>query len=68
MGGAVRGYALIEREGIANDKIRLKNMYFGLKDQVPILKVADSNLFPTKSNFLSVASGDSDIEDIFLSP
>jgi hypothetical protein len=60
LAGAVKGYASVEREGIPNDKVRLKNIYFGLKDQIPIVKIADSNLFPSKSNFLAVADGDRD--------
>jgi hypothetical protein len=32
------------------------------------VKVADSNLFPSKPNFLAVLANDPDQEDVFLAP
>ena len=48
--GTVKGYAALEEQKIPNDKVRVKNIYFGLKDKDPYIKVIDSKLFPTKSN------------------
>lgn len=68
LAGSIKGFASIEAEGFQNNKIRLKNIYFGLKDQIPIVKVADSNLFRTKANVDMIRLRDSDTDDIFLSP
>jgi hypothetical protein len=68
LAGAIKGYASVEAQGFSNSKIRLKNIYFGLKDQTPIVKIADSNLFRTKPNVDMIRLRDSDTEDIFLSP
>jgi hypothetical protein len=48
--------------------VRLGNIYFGLKDQIPIVKVADSNLFPSKPNLMTIFEGDRDQKDVFLAP
>lgn len=50
LAGSVKGFASVEALGIPTNKVRLRNIYFGLKEQTPIIKIADSNLFPTKSN------------------
>lgn len=54
--------------GIPTNKVRLRNIYFGLKDQTPIIKVADSNLFPTRPNAEAIRNREEDNDDIFLSP
>lgn len=48
--GAIRGYAFLEELNLINDKIRIKNIYFGLKEKDPCIKITDSKLFPTSSN------------------
>lgn len=68
LAGAVKGFASVEAQGFLNNKIRLKNIYFGLKDQTPIVKVADSNLFRTRANVDMIRLRESDTDDIFLSP
>lgn len=68
LSGAVRGFAALEKLGIPNDKIKLKNVYFGLKEQTPIVKVADSHMFAIRSNCENVRMKDPSTDDIFLSP
>jgi hypothetical protein len=54
----IKGYALIEREGesigqsslFRNDKIRLKNIFFGIKNKESLIKIAESSLLNEKSN------------------
>jgi hypothetical protein len=53
---------------IPNDKVRLKNIYFGIKDKSTNIKVIDSKLFPTDNNFLAIKNNHEDTQDIFLSP
>ena len=48
--GTVKGYAALEEQKIPNDKVRIRNIYFGLKEKDPFIKVVDSKLFPTKTN------------------
>lgn len=36
----VRGYSNIEKAGFQTDKIRLKNIFIGIKNRQPIIKVA----------------------------
>ena len=48
--GSIRGYSSLEVLSIPNDKVRLKNIYFGIKDKSPIVKVIDSKLFPDQNN------------------
>ena len=52
--GAIRGYAALEEKKVANDKVRLRNIYFGIKDKSPITKIVDSKLFPTENNLTVV--------------
>lgn len=52
--GAIRGYSALEASAIPNDKVRLQNIYFGIKDKLPIVKVIDSKLFPSDNNVTAV--------------
>ena len=54
MAGAIRGYASLEENKIPNDKVRLRNIYFGIKDKSPITKIIDSRLFPSDNNVTTV--------------
>ena len=66
--GAIRGYSALETISIPNDKVRLKNIYFGIKDKSPIVKVIDSKLFPDQNNIGAVKSRTGSLDDIFLAP
>ena len=66
--GAIRGYSSHEALSIPNDKVRLKNIYFGIKDKSPIVKVIDSKLFPDPNNVSTVKNRAANHEDIFLAP
>ena len=68
MAGAIRGYAALEEQKIPNDKVRLRNIYFGIKDKSPITKIVDSRLFPTDNNLTTVKKKSGPRDDIFLSP
>lgn len=52
----VKGYGLIERNRhedgaiFKNDKIRLKNIFFGIKNKESLIKVPESSLLSEKSN------------------
>lgn len=48
--------------------MRLKNIYFGIKDKSTNIKVIDSKLFPTDNNLTAVKNKSEDIQDVFLSP
>lgn len=52
--GAVKGYAALEAANIPNDKVRLRNIYFGVKDKQTNVKVIDSKLFPNANNITAV--------------
>lgn len=67
LAGAIRGYSALEDAKIPNDKVRLKNIYFGIKDRGSIVKVIDSKLFPTENNIKAIRSRDGN-DDIFLAP
>lgn len=57
MVGALKGYAALEQYKVANDKVRLNNIYFGLtENNLTITKVIDSNLFPTPTNLQAIRS------------
>lgn len=47
---AIKGYAAIERAGFKTDKVRLRNIFVGIKDKEPIIKVAETNLIAPESN------------------
>lgn len=66
--GAIRGYSSLEGQQIPNDKVRLKNIYFGIKDKSTNIKVIDSKLFPTDNNINAVKNRKDDIQDVFLAP
>lgn len=68
MAGAIRGYAALEEHKIPNDKVRLKNIYFGIKEKAPITKIIDSKLFPTDNNLNAIKSKSGPNDDIFLAP
>ena len=68
MAGAIRGYAALEERKIPNDKVRLRNIYFGIKDKSPITKIVDSKLFPTDNNLTIVRNKSEVRDDVFLSP
>jgi len=53
----LRGYAALEEQNIANSKVRLNNIYFGLTNGLPLPKVIDSKLFPTPTNNMAVFKG-----------
>lgn len=65
--GALRGYAALEGHNIANTKVRLNNIYFGLAGGLPLPKVIDSKLFPTGTNSMAIHKGEQ-YEDVFLAP
>jgi hypothetical protein len=67
----VKGYAGIERVGLCNDKVRLKNIFIGIKGREPIIKVAENSLIDQKSNFKYMMQDGPNKEtnrDIYLSP
>lgn len=48
----IRGYANLEREGFRTDTVRLKNIFIGLKNRESVIKVAETNLLASKSNYV----------------
>jgi hypothetical protein len=58
----------LEELKIPNEKVRLKNIYFGIKDKLTNVKVIDSKLFPTESNANAIKNRREGSEDVFLSP
>ncbi len=54
MAGAIRAYSFLENLKIPNNKVRLRNIYFGLQDNLPLPKVIDSKLFPDPTNLIAV--------------
>ena len=52
--GTIRGYCSLQANNIPNDKVRIKNIYFGIKDKATNVKVIDSKLFPTDTNITAV--------------
>lgn len=54
-----------------NDKIRLKNLFFGIKNKESLIKVAESSLLNEKSNLACIFDNAFDIpenRDIYLAP
>lgn len=51
LNSTIKGYSAIERAGYRTDKIRLKNIFVGIKDKSSIIKVAENSLIEPKSNF-----------------
>lgn len=67
----IKGYADIERGGFPTDKVRLKNIFIGIKDRDPIIKVAETNLLASNSNyadFIKKGPHHDLNRDIYLSP
>ena len=46
----------------------MKNIYFGIKNKDPYIKVIDSKLFPTTNNIDCIIKKNDEIDDIFLAP
>ena len=65
--GLIQGYAALEAEKIINDKVRINNIYFGIKEGSSLPKVIDSSLFPSPTNIQAIKNG-SFTDEIFLPP
>lgn len=68
---AIHGYASIERAGFKTDKVRLRNIFFGIKNKEPVIKVAETNLIAPQSNYESMINKGpfaAHNKDIYLSP
>ena len=68
---AIRGYASIERAGFKTDKVRLRNIFVGIKNKEPLIKVAETNLIAPDSNYEAMLNKGPFAtlnRDIYLSP
>ena len=68
---AIKGYSSIERAGYKNDKVRLRNMFIGIRSKHPVLKVAETNMISMESNYDAIKNNGAETKeniDIFLAP
>ena len=67
----MKGYSAIERAGFKVDRVRLKNIFIGIKNKDSVIKVAENSLLEPKSNFQNmIDDGPNNVNnrDIYLSP
>ena len=65
----IKAYAALERAGCPNDKVRLAHIFMGLQLKESVIKVIDSDLLLTKSNFKCMSNKGhrkSENHDIYL--
>ena len=68
---SIPAYAFLQRSGSHNDKIRLAHIFVGIDNKDTKIKVIDSDLLMTESNFQEIRSKgyqQAECQDIYLAP
>lgn len=68
---AIRGYAVIQRSGVLNTKVRMAHIFVGVQARESVIKVIDSSLLSAPTNLQCLilhGSSSNEHHDIYLSP
>lgn len=71
IGSTIKGYKAIEDAGYQNNKVRLRHIFFGIKNRESVIKVTEGSLIAEASNYqnmVNLGTSEPGNRDIYLSP